>query len=313
MASRALCAPVNLSQLRYLVAVADERHFGRAAEKCHVSQPTLSTQLKKLEEYLGAVFFERTNKSVDITPVGEAAVAHARRVLEEVDAIRAVSRGAGAPLSGQLSVGIIPTLCPYMIPWLLPEISVRFPQLDMRVTEDLTANVMQQLHEHRLDAVIIAVPSDEEGVSEIRLFDEPFWVACPAQHPLARAEAISLKDLRRETILYVAEGHCLRDQTVAVCGAHGRREAGRTDAFKAASLETLRRMVAAGLGFTLLPALALDVDDAVQRRIVCRPFAGKGVRRIGLAFRESYPRADDMRRLAACIVDAVPAAVMPVL
>jgi LysR family hydrogen peroxide-inducible transcriptional activator len=304
---------MNLSQLRYLVAVADERHFGRAAQKCHVSQPTLSTQLKKLEDYLGAVFFERTNKSVDITPVGAAAVAHARRVLEEVDAIRAVSRGAGAPLSGRLSLGIIPTLCPYMIPWLLPEVSEHFPQLDMRVTEDLTHNVMELLHDHRLDAVLIAVPSDGDGVSEIPLFDEPFWVACPAQHPLARAEAISLKDLRQETILYVSEGHCLRDQTIAVCGAHGRREAARTDAFKGASLETLRRMVAAELGFTLLPALAMDAGDAVQSRIVCRPFAGKGFRRIGLVYRESYPRADDMRQLAACVIDALPASVMPVL
>lgn len=303
---------MNLSQLRYLVAVADERHFGRAAERCHVSQPTLSTQLKKLEDYLGAVFFERTNKSVEITPVGEAAVAHARRVLEEVEAIRAVSRGAGAPLSGPLGVGIIPTLCPYMIPWLLPRLAAAFPALDMRVTEDLTDHVVEQLHGHRLDAVLIAVPSEEPGVSEIPLFDEPFWVACPADHHLARAEAISMKELRQETILYVSEGHCLREQTIAVCGAHGRREAARTDAFKGASLETLRRMVAAGLGFTLLPALALEAGDAVQSRIVCRPFAGRALRRIGLVFRDSYPRADDMRRLARCIRDAVPPEVMPV-
>jgi LysR family hydrogen peroxide-inducible transcriptional activator len=304
---------VNISQLRYLVAVADERHFGRAAKKCHVSQPTLSTQIRKLEDYLGAVFFERTNKSVEITPVGEAAVAHARRALEEVEAIRAVSRGAGAVLSGPLSVGIIPTLCPYMIPWLLPRLSARFPDLDLHVTEDLTENVVELLHGHRLDAILVAVPSEEPMLVEIPLFDEPFWVACPAEHLLARAEAISLNDLRRETILYVAEGHCLREQTIAVCGAHGRREAARTDAFKGASLETLRRMVAAGLGFTLLPALALDAGDAVQSRIVCRPFAGKAFRRIGLVFRDSYPRAEDMRLLAECIRDAVPPGVMPVV
>jgi LysR family hydrogen peroxide-inducible transcriptional activator len=292
--------------------VAEERHFGRAAEKCHVSQPTLSTQLKKLEDYLGAVFFERTNKSVEITPVGELAVVHARRALEEVEAIRAVSRGAGAALSGPLSVGIIPTLCPYMVPWLLPQLAARFPDLDLRVTEDLTENVVDLLHRHGLDAVLIAVPSQEPGVLELALFDEPFWVACPADHVLARAEAISLNDLRRETILYVAEGHCLREQTIAVCGAHGRREAARTDAFKGASLETLRRMVAAGLGFTLLPALALDVGDAVQARIFCRPFAGKAFRRIGLVFRETYPREEDMRLLGDCIRDAVPPGVMPV-
>jgi LysR family hydrogen peroxide-inducible transcriptional activator len=303
---------MNISQLRYLVAVADERHFGRAAEKCHVSQPTLSTQLKKLEDYLGAVFFERTNKSVEITPVGAAAVAHARRALEEVEAIRAVSRGAGAPLSGPLAVGIIPTLCPYMIPWLLPVLARKFPALDLRVTEDFTESVVALLHEHRLDAVLIAVPSGEPGVREVALFDEPFRVACPVGHPLARAEAVSLKDLQRETILYVSEGHCLREQTIAVCGAHGRREAARTDAFKGASLETLRRMVAAGLGFTLLPAMATDQVDAAQSRIACRPFAGKASRRIGLVFRESYPREDDMHRLAGCIKDAVPPVVMPV-
>jgi LysR family hydrogen peroxide-inducible transcriptional activator len=303
---------MNISQLRYLVAVADERHFGRAAEKCNVSQPTLSTQLKKLEDYLGAVFFERTNKSVDITPVGERAVAHARRALEEVEAIRAVSRGAGAQLSGPLSMGIIPTLCPYIIPWLLPRLSTAFPALELRVIEDVTANVVAQLHDHRLDAVLLAIPSHEPAVTELALFDEPFWVACPKDHPLARAEAISLKDLQRETILYVSEGHCLRDQTIAVCGAHGRREAARTDAFTGASLETLRRMVAASMGFTLLPAMALDSADAVQAQIACRPFAGKAYRRIGLVFRDSYPRADDMQRLAQCIREAAPASVMPV-
>lgn len=302
---------MNISQLRYLVAVADERHFGRAAQKCHVSQPTLSTQLKKLEDYLGAVFFERTNKSVDITPVGERAVAHARRVLEEVEAIRAVSRGAGARLSGALSLGIIPTLCPYIIPWLLPRLGSEFPELGLRVIEDVTANVVQQLYEHRLDAVLIAIPSHENAVVELPLFDEPFWVACPVDHPLARAEAISLKDLRRETILYVSEGHCLRDQTIAVCGAHGQREAARTDAFKGSSLETLRRMVAAGLGFTLLPAMAMDNTDSVHARLAYRPFAGKAYRRIGLVYRDSYPRADDMRALAQCIRDVAPPSVMP--
>ena len=278
---------MNLSQLRYLVAVADEQHFGRAAEKCHVSQPTLSTQLRKLEEYLGAVFFERSNRGVAITPVGEAAVRHARRALEEVEALRAVSRGAGEPLSGPIALGIIPTLCPYLIPWLLPRLAEAFPALRLRVVEDLPENVMAALTDHELDAVLIAIPDDTPGIVELGLFDEPFQVACPKDHPLARAEAISLKDLRNETILYVAEGHCLREQTVAVCGAHGRREAERSDGFKSTSLETLRRMVAAGLGFTLLPALVTDTHDEVQAQIGCRPFAGKAYRRIGLAFRDT--------------------------
>ena len=303
---------MNLQQLRYLVAVAEEKHFGRAADRCFVSQPTLSTQLKKLEDDLGLVFFERTNKSVEITAVGMAALEHARQALDEVAAIEALSLSAQAPLCGALRIGIIPTLCPYLLPWLLPRLAREHPQLDFQVTEDLTHNVSEMLLDHHLDCVLIAVPESLPATVEVALFDEPFWVACPANHPLARAEAISLKNLKDETLFYVSEGHCLREQTIAACGARGRHDAARVDAFKGASLESLRRMVAAGLGFTLLPVLAM-LERCVESDVVCRPFAGQASRRIGLVYRQTYPRPKDMQLLAQCIVDALPVSVMPVL
>ena len=303
---------MNLSQLRYLVAVADERHFGRAAERCFVSQPTLSTQLKKLEDELGATFFERTNKRVEITAVGTAVVERARRILEEITAIGELTKGGQSPLSGPLVVGIIPTLCPYILPWLLPPLRANFSELDFQVIEDLTDNITIMLEQHQLDCMLIAVPGNQPNTVEIPLFDEPFWVACPARHPLARAEAISLRDLSKETILYVAEGHCLREQTMDICKAGVRSDMNRSDAFKGAGLETLRRLVAAGLGFTLLPVLAMTAG-ASDSEVICRPYAGYASRQIGLVYRETYPRPDDMRLLAETVSGALPASVMPVL
>ena len=202
-------------------------------------------------------------------------------------------------------------MCPYLLPWLLPRLSREYPSLDFQVTEDLTDSITAMLLEHRLDCILIAIPEDLPGTHELALFDEPFWVACPKQHALARAEAISLKDLKDEILLYVSEGHCLREQTIAACGARGRRDAQAVDAFKGASLETLRRMVAANMGFTLLPVLAIE-EHGEPGDVVCRPFAGKASRRIGLVYRETYPRPDDMQRLAACITAALPPSVMPV-
>ncbi|MCB1744777.1 MAG: LysR family transcriptional regulator [Gammaproteobacteria bacterium] len=306
---------MNVSQLRYLVAVAEHQHFGRAAEACHVSQPTLSTQLKKLEDYLGVVFFERTNKRVSITPIGEQVVARARRALEEIEAIRELTAGHGGPLAGPLRLGIIPTLCPYLLPFMLPGLQARFRALVLKVMEDLTGHLILALQHHQLDCALLALPTEMPELSEIPLFDEPFWVACPSAHPLARADSVGLDALREQTILYVAEGHCLRDQTLAICGEQRHTQAGvslrPSEDFKSTSLETLRRMVGAGLGFTLLPALAVDDARRHDEDVVCRPFAGDASRRIGLVSRATHPNPGELMLLARNIVDLLPASVEP--
>jgi len=304
---------MTLRELTYLVALADHGHFGRAAEACHVSQPTLSTQLKKLEDFLGVSLFERTNKSLQVTAIGEEIVGRARRLLGDADQIIQTAKQQTAPLSGPLNIGVIPTLSPYMLPWLLPNLKQAYPDLRPVVVEDLTDNLVSLLHQHKLDVAALALPIDDPTLTEIPLFDEPFWVACPPKHPLARAAAISLKALRSEQILYLADGHCLRDQALAICKKPPEQnEAGGAD-FRAASLETLRQMVAAGFGFTLLPALAAAKDQGPDGEIVTRPFAGAASRCIGLVYRTSYPRPADLARLAEVVTDNLPPSVTPIV
>jgi len=304
---------MTLRELTYLVALADHSHFGRAAEACHVSQPTLSTQLKKLEDFLGVTLFERTNKSVQITAIGAEIVGRARRLLGDAEQIIDVAKRQSAPLTGPLNIGVIPTLSPYMLPWLLPNLKQAYPDLRPVVVEDLTDNLLALLHQHKIDVAALALPIDDPVLSEIPLFDEPFWVACPPKHPLARAAAISLKTLRSEQILYLADGHCLRDQALAICKKlPEENESGGAD-FRAASLETLRQMVAAGFGFTLLPALAAARDQAPNAEIVARPFAGAASRRIGLVYRTSFSKPGDLACLAKVVTDNLPPSVAPIV
>jgi LysR family hydrogen peroxide-inducible transcriptional activator len=292
---------MNLRDLRYLVAVADHLHFGRAAAACNVSQPTLSTQLKKLEGYLGAALFERTNKSVHLTATGTEVVARARRALAEADAILAVTRQRKGPLTGPLQLGIIPTLGPYFLPWLVPAARKSYPELRLVVQEDLTARLLEQLQLHRLDAAVVALPAAGEGWEVAPLFDEPFWLACPKDHPLARRARVSEDDLQGQRLLVLAEGHCLRDQALAVCGGTQADEGGD---FRATSLETLRQMVASGMGCTLLPALALG--PARHKSMVQRPIAGGVSRRLGLVWRRSDPKAAEFQDFAQLVRRGVP-------
>ena len=248
---------MTLRELRYLVTLADYRHFGRAAEACHISQPTLSTQLKKLEDDLGVVLFERTNKALHITPIGRKIVDQARRVLAEADAIVELSRETTVPLVGPLTLGVIPTLSPYLLPWLVPLLKRAYPDLRLILCEDLTDDLIDRLRAHRIDTALLALPITGQDLEIRPLFDEPFFFACPRDHPLAGAKTVSDVDLRRQRLLLLTDGHCLRDQALAVCG---QREAPVEDNgadFRATSLETLRQMVAAGMGSTLLPALAV--------------------------------------------------------
>jgi LysR family transcriptional regulator, hydrogen peroxide-inducible genes activator len=246
---------VNLSDLRYLVAVADHRHFGRAAEACFVSQPTLSTQIKKLEKELGVELFERNPRQVLLTAAGARVVDHARQALAEADAIRDVARQARDPEAGTLRVGVFPTLAPYLLPHIVPSLHERFPQLELLLVEEKTEVVVQQLRDGQLDVGVLALPIDEPTLHEEPLFEEDFVLAVPTDHPLAETRTtIDLSALAGEQLLLLEEGHCLRAQALSVCQMNG---AGERRGFRATSLETLRQMVAAGVGTTLLPELAV--------------------------------------------------------
>ncbi len=301
---------MTLRELRYLVALADHGHFGRAAEACHVSQPTLSTQLRKLEEYLGATLFERTNKALHITPIGEQIVAKARRVLAEADSIVELAHRKAGPVTGPLNLGVIPTLSPYLLPWLLPALKDAYPHLRLIVHEDLTDHLLERLNAHGIDAALLALPVREDELETLSLFDEPFFFASPPGHPLARAKMVRTSDLRKEHLLLLTDGHCLRDQALVVCGFdEAPAEDDGTD-FRATSLETIRQLVAAGMGCTLLPAMALGSGQ--DPHVEIRPLRRKASRRIGLVWRKTYPKTADLECLAGVIRHALPASVRAV-
>lgn len=300
---------MTLRELRYLVALADHGHFGRAAQACHISQPTLSTQVRKLEDSLGVVLFERTNRALQLTAIGRKIVDQARRVLAEADALEALARETAAPLAGPLSLGVIPTLGPYLLPWLMPLVQRRYPELRLIVCEDLTFDLLDRLRRHRIDAALLALPIEGPDLTVRALFDEPFWFACPRQHPLAAAAAVSDAALRRQRLLLLTDGHCLRDQALAVCGQSEATLKDDGSDFRATSLETLRQMVAAGMGCTLLPALA--VAGAAPDAFAVRPLADGASRRIGLVWRRAYPKGCDLELLARLIRDGLPPAVRP--
>jgi LysR family hydrogen peroxide-inducible transcriptional activator len=301
---------MNLQDLRYVVALAETRHFARAASTCHVSQPTLSTQVKKLEEELGVVLFERTNKRVTPTPIGREIITQARLVLEEAAKLQQLARQGHDPMVGPLQLGVIPTLGPYLLPHLLPWMRQAYPALKLYLREDLTARLLQQLRAGTLDALLLALPIDHAGLEVVTLFEEPFVMALPRDHPLVGQERVREKDLAAAHVLLLEDGHCLRDQALAVCGFPPQ---GETETFRASSLETLRQMVAAGVGCTLLPTLAAVTSSASEQLIVLRPFAMPAPRRtIGLVWRRSLPRQSTMHSLADFIRTHLPPGVIAV-
>jgi len=288
---------MTLRELRYLVALANRAHFGRAAEDCHVSQPTLSTQIRKLEEYLGLTLIERNAKSFALTAVGRDVVEKARRIVKEVDALLSSTRTAQGPLTGPLNLGVIPTLAPYFLPRLLPLVKRHYQQLQLVVHEDLTGHLLERLRDYQIDAALLALPLDGEEFEEFPLFDEPFWFACPPRHPLAQSKVVIEADLHGEPMLLLADGHCLRGQALAVC-ARGAADEEGTDDFRAASLETICQLVAAGVGCTLLPALAARPPQGPEPSYVVRPLqSSHASRRIGLAWRRGYPKAQELALL----------------
>jgi LysR family hydrogen peroxide-inducible transcriptional activator len=297
---------MTLQELRYLVALADKGHFSRAAEACHVGQPTLSTQLKKLEEYLGVTLFERNKHHLQATPIGEQIIAQARIALSVVSQIKELARRGLDPMHGPLRLGVIPTLGPYLMPHLLPEIRKRFPDLHLFLREDLTGQLLERLRQGRLDALLLALPVRGEDVQTLDLFHESFVVALPPEHRLASRRQLTQEDLAHENVLLLEEGHCMRDQALAICGEQGTDQ---REELKATSIETLRQMVAAGVGCTLLPQLAAlpGAGSLHADTVSIRPFAAPlPTRTIGLAWRRNYPRESTVRMLAEWIRERLP-------
>jgi len=296
---------MNLQELRYLVAVADHRHFGRAAASCNVSQPTLSSQIKKLEDELGVTLLERTNKRVDLTPVGAQILAHARAALAEAGQMEAVARAARDPLVGPLKLGVIPTLAPYLMPLILKPLRQAHSSLTIDLWEDQTRSLIEGLREHRLDAALLATPPDSPEITEIALFDEPLLAALPLNHRLASEKRVQEEDLADE-LLVLAEGNCLANQALAACGSKtGHARSGFHSSMQAATLETLVNLVAAGYGSTLIPALS--ADSFRRREIVLLPLARRSTRTIRLASRPGFPRPQALRALEKVIRKAVAA------
>lgn len=279
---------MNLRDLQYLVALADTGHFGEAAERCHISQPTLSAQIKKLEEYLGVQLFERQPRKVSVTDVGRRIVDRARLVVRQAEDIREVARASRDPLTGKLRVGLIPTIAPYLLPRVAPRLKSRLPDLQLMLYEYQTGPLLEKLRAGELDLAILALPADTAGLETRSLFAESFVVAMPRGHRLAARKRLKPADLAGETLLLLEDGHCLRDQALDVCGNVPLAE---EQDFRATSLETLRQMVAAGLGVTLLPRLAAEGPIAGARGLEIRPFAPPSPSRmVGAAWRKSSTR-----------------------
>ena len=276
---------MNLRDLRYLVALADLKHFGRAAEASFVSQPTLSTQIKKLEEELGAPLIERNPRNVLLTDVGEAVVARARLMLREADEIKNIARRAKDPASGAVKIGIFPTLGPYLLPHVVPQIVAKFPKLELMLFEEKTEIILKKLHDGELDAGILALPIHDDTLHSEFLFEEPFVLAVPATHRMAKQKKVKLSDLAEERLLLLDDGHCLRDQALEVCQIAGAVE---RSGFRATSLETLRHMVSANVGMTLLPALAVRPPAPATANVALIPFADpQPHRRIAMVWRRT--------------------------
>jgi LysR family transcriptional regulator, hydrogen peroxide-inducible genes activator len=292
---------LNLQELRYFVAVAEHRHFGRAAAACEVSQPTLSAQLRKLEDHLGVVLFERTNRRVALTPMGRKLLVHARQALREAELLESTAKAAGDPLAGPLKLGVIPTVAPYLMPLILGPLREACPGMAIELWEDLTGPLLTLLSTQRLDAAVTATDlrpgTDLTGVS---LFVEPFFAALPESHRLVARSKVSAKELA-DDLLVLAEGHCLADQALTVCG----KRRSRLGPFQVSSLDTLVNLVAAGYGTTLIPALAAGLFRG--RSIVLRPLTERISRTIRLVSRASFPRPPALRALGRVIRQAVAA------
>jgi len=294
---------LSLRDLEYAVAVAHERHFGRAAERCGVSQAALSEQLRKLEGVLGVSLFERTKRHVEPTVRGIALIAQAERLLADARRLLEHAQRSAQPLTGELRLGVIATLGPYYLPTLLHKGRARFPRLGLHLTEGRTAELLMRLRQGELDAILLALPVEGDGLTVEPLFFEPFRLACPLEHPLAGQDTVRLRDLTRGRLLLMEEGHCMRDQAIALCKV--RRLDPHTRV--ASSLEMLRHMIAAGEGYSVMPLMAAQGHADMGGLIAFRDLADTDAgRRIGLVWRSTETRADDLRAVAKFMATEVP-------
>jgi LysR family transcriptional regulator, hydrogen peroxide-inducible genes activator len=292
---------MNLRDLKYLVSLADHKHFGRAAAACFISQPTLSTQIKKLEDELGVSLVERAPRRVMLTPAGRDAAERARRIVADVEEMKEAARRSQNPEAGTVRLGIFPTLGPYLLPHVVPRIRERFPQLELLLIEEKTEVILRQLREGRLDAGVLALPLHDDQLHLEFLFEEPFMLAVPGSHPLANARSLTIEDLAHESLLLLEDGHCLRDQALDVCHMAG---AGEKNGFRATSLETLRQMVAANVGMTLLPVLSVKPPVSSSPDVHLVPFrAPEPNRRIAMVWRRSSAMSDFLSKLSLAFRD----------
>ncbi len=287
---------MNFRALQYFVKLAELKHFSRAASACFVSQPTLSTQIAKLEEELGVTLVERAPRQVMLTPIGVDIAHRAKHILRDIEYMKDAARRSRDPETGTIKLGIFPTLAPYLLPHVIPVIRKRYPELRLQLAEEKTEDILNMLEQGRLDAGLLALPVEENGMEMAVLFEEPFVTAMPAAHPLADKQVICLQDLEGEELLLLEEGHCLRDHALAVCALAGAHE--RMD-FHATSMETLRQMVAANAGVTLMPVLSVKPPIPFTDNIVLRPFETPAPSRtIALVWRSSSPMGGFLQKLA---------------
>jgi LysR family hydrogen peroxide-inducible transcriptional activator len=294
--------PPSLQQLKYLIAVAETRHFGRAAEACFVTQSTLSAGLQELETRLGAPLVERRKRGAMLTSLGQQVVERARHIISEAESLVELARATREPLSGPLKLGVIPTISPYLLPRIMPSLRRRHPKLRLYLTEDLSSRIAEKLESGELDLLLLALPYDLPGAETMALFDDAFVFACRRDHELAQAKTLPPERLNSEPLLLLQDGHCLRDHALAACNLMNRRGA---QPFQATSLPTLIQMVDNGIGTTLLPAMAVAAGALKGTHIVTRPVTGAPTpsRSIGLAWRKASPRRDEFRLLGRDIIE----------
>ena len=294
---------MTLTELRYIVAVARERHFGRAAEACFVSQPTLSVAIKKLEDELDCKLFERGGAEVSVTPLGEEIVRQAQQVIEQAQGIKEIAKRGKDPLSGPLRVGVIYTIGPYLLPDLVRQAIELTPQMPLMLQENFTSKLLDMLRTGELDCAILAEPFPDTGLAVAPLYDEPFMVAVPKNHPLARRKSIPAEELKQETMLLLGTGHCFRDHVLEVCPEYARFSSdaeGIRKSFEGSSLETIKYMVASGMGITVVPQLSVPAQP--QPHLAFVPFAPPvPTRRVVLAWRRSFTRYEAIAALRNAI------------
>ena len=295
---------MNIRDLKYLTALAEHKHFGRAAEACFVSQPTLSTQIKKLEEELTVTLVERDNKKVMLTDIGLTIAGRATNILNDVNEIKVLAKQAADPESGTLTLGLIPTIGPYILPYAVKALHKRFPNIKLYLHEAQTHMLTDMLKTGKLDAAIMALPVFDKRIENYPLYAEAFLAAVPMEHRLSTSKILKLNQLKNEEIMLLEDGHCLRDQALDICNQMGSY---KMSSFQATSLETLRQMVASGAGITLLPTLATESTQCSESDIAIIPFnEPQPKRNIGIYYRPSSPRKDLFQEIGRTIADKLP-------